>query len=610
MIDLRNNPTPYLNARPDSGLVHYRRLPFKYRYLGKNPTRENNHRVFRLHQTGRFGDDKTVGCMPADSHAKKLIKAACKRETTESMSTYYACLKLADSALKQQANKTKRLVLIDCGKPSESIYGDASAQGIQIIATIAKQKGFSTEVFHLNRDNWDDIKNKLKPGDILGLSSTSPGHINSMNFLDHLGTRLLENLLVIKGGVHEKTAGDYLQFVNRDQRYPVDFSFVSDADKSFPAFLDIYNEAHTLTQAQITEKLQNTQGLVFRGKSKTRKPKLPIDQQVLPSPQNYELLEPFTIFRNPKPDHKMIRVMDMRGCPEHCTFCAIPNMTTRQPARTIVEHLKQVINTGLDQGNKIGCVMFEDATFMTRAKHNKQINQESSAAKFNMDSWLDEFITAMTEFNTEFEADHGYKIQFAIQTRADSLEDDELLAKLRKAGLAGVYIGVESLNDKTLKSVGKGTHASTNTDAIEHCHRNNIDVTASTIIEVSQEQDTLDTIARLMDLGVNEIFTEYRKVYPNTPDANRVCGKNGEKLTPNDVLNAYNDGTYNRTAGGDEDKYNLVVRKDASGDLMVVSDEELIRSSKEVFPKLKALSQEKGYKVLANGHYRKLKNPA
>jgi radical SAM superfamily enzyme YgiQ (UPF0313 family) len=302
--------------------------------------------------------------------------------------------------------------------------------------------------------------------------------------------------------------------------------------------------------------------------------------------------------------------MDMRGCPEHCTFCAIPNMTTRQPARTIVKHLKQVINTGLEQGKKIGCVMFEDATFMTRAKHNKQINQESSAAKFNMDSWLDEFITAMTEFNTEFEADHGYKIQFAIQTRADSLEDDQLLARLRKAGLAGVYIGVESLNDDTLKSVGKGTHASTNTDAIEHCHRNNIDVTASTIIEVNQERDTLDTIARLMDLGVNEIFTEYRKVYPNTPDANRVYGKNGEKLTPNDVLNAYNDGTYNRTAGGDEDLFNLVVRKDTSDYLMVVSDEELFRSSKEVFPKLKALSQQKGYEVLANGHYRKLKNPA
>ncbi len=610
MIASCENITSYLNASPDSGVVHYHRLAFKYRHLGQNPKLENNHRVFRLHQTGRVGDDRTVGCVPADSHAKKLIKAACMRENKKSMSTYYACLKLADSALKQEAYKTKRLVLIDCGKPGESIYGTAYAQGIQIIATIAMQKGFSTEVFHLNHDNWGEIKNKLKPGDILGLSSTSPGHINGMDFLDHLGTRLLENLLVIKGGVHEKTAGDYLQFVNRDQRYPVDFSFVSDADKSFPAFLDIYNEAHTLTQAQITEKLQNIQGLVFRGKHKTRKLKLPIDQQVLPSPQNYELLEPFTIFRNPMPGHKMIRVMDMRGCPEHCTFCAIPNMTTRQPARTIVEHLKQVINTGLDKGKKIGCVMFEDATFMTRAKHDNLINPGSPTQQFNMDSWLHEFITAMTEFNTEFEAEHGYKIQFAIQTRADSLKDDELLARLQKAGLAGVYIGVESLNDDNLKSVGKGTYAITNTKAIEHCHRNNIDVTASTIIEVSQEQDTLDTIARLMDLGVNEIFTEYRKVYPNTPDANRVYGKNGEKLTPNDVLNAYNEGTYNRTEGGDEDKYNLVVRKGTSGDLMVVSDEELFRSSQDVFQKLQALSQEKGYEVLADGHYRKLKNPA
>ncbi|MEY3369702.1 MAG: hypothetical protein RLZZ361_372 [Cyanobacteriota bacterium] len=596
---------PDPNARTNSGHVHYHRLAHRDRYLGRNPIQQDGHLFFQALHTAR----KPVGCMPADSHARKLILAACNRENTKSMSTYYACLKLADSALKQQVNKTKRLVLIDCGKPSESIYGDAYAQGIQIIATIAKQKGFSTEVFHLNRDNWNDIKNRLKPGDILGLSSTSPGHINGMNFLDHLGTRLLENLLVIKGGVHEKTAGDYLQFVNRDQRYPVDFSFVSDADKSFRAFLDIYNEAHTLTQAQITEKLQNIQGLVFRGKHKTRKLKLPIDQQVLPSPQNYELLEPFTIFRNPEPDHKMIRVMDMRGCPEHCTFCAIPNMTTRQPARTIVEHLKQVINTGLEQGKEIGCVMFEDATFMTRAKHDKLINQEISAATFKMDSWLDEFIAAMTEFNTEFKAEHGYKIQFAIQTRADSLKDDQLLARLQKAGLAGVYIGVESLNDDTLKSVGKGTHATTNTSAIEHCHRNNIDVTASTIIEVNQEQDTLDTISRLMDLGVNEIFTEYRKVYPNTPDANRVYGKNGEKLTPIDVLNAYNDGTYNKTEGGNEDKYNLIVRAEGNK-LIVVSDEELFRSSKDVFQKLKALSQEKGYEVLADGHYRKLKNPA
>jgi radical SAM superfamily enzyme YgiQ (UPF0313 family) len=547
--------------------------------------------------------------MPVDSLAKKLIKAACKRENTESMSSYYSCLKLADSALRQQANSTKRLVLIDCGKLGESIYGDAVAQGLQIIATIAEQKGFNTKVFHLNRNDWNDIKNQLKPGDILGLSSTSPGHKNGMDFLEHLGTNLLQKLLVIKGGVHEKMAGDFLQFVNRDQQYPVDFSFVSDADTSFPAFLDLYNQAHTLTQAEITEKLQNIKGLVFRGKPKTRKPKLPIDQQVLPSPQNYELLEPFTIFRNPKPGHKMIRVMDMRGCPEHCTFCAIPNMTTRQPALTIVEHLKQVINTGLEKGNKIGCVMFEDATFMTRPKHDKLINQGELGATFLMNSWLEEFITAMTKFNTEFEAQHGYKIQFAVQTRADSLEDDQLLARLREAGLAGVYIGVESLNDTTLKSVGKRTHATTNTDAIKHCHRNNVDVTASTIIEGNQERNTLYTIARLMDLGVNEIFTEYRKVYPNTPDANRVYGKNGEKLTPNDVLNAYNDGTYNRTAGGDEDKYNLIVRAE-DDKLIVVSDEELLRSSQEVFPKLEALSQQKGYEVLADGHYRKLKNPA
>ena len=196
-----------------------------------------------------------------------------------------------------------------------------------------------------------------------------------------------------------------------------------------------------------------------------------------------------------------------------------------------------------------------------------------------------------------------------LETRADSLEDDQLLARLREAGLAGVYIGVESLNDTTLKSVGKRTHATTNTDAIKHCHHNQIDVTASTIIELNQEQDTLDTISKLMDLGVNEIFTEYRKVYPNTPDANRVYGKNGEKLTPNDVLNTYNDGTYNRTAGGPEDRYNLVVRAD-DNKLIVVSEAELLRSSQKVFPKLKELSLQKGYEVLADGHYRKLKNPA
>jgi len=604
MIALCEISTPYLSPTV-SGWVHYYPPQYEHRHLGANPTRQDGHLLFH-HRTGRYGETP-LGIIPRNKHERKLIQEACKRENQASMSSYYACLKLADSALKQQAKGTKRLVLIDCGKPGKSIYGDAYATGLQIIATIAQQKGFSTEVFHLNRDDWNDIKQQLRPGDILGLSSTSPGHKNGMDFLEHLGTNLLQDLLVIKGGVHEKTAGNLLQFVNRDQRYPVDFSFVSDADTSFPAFLDIYNKAHTLTQAQITEKLQSIQGLVFRGKSETLKPKLPVSQQVLPSPQNYEILEPFTIFRNPEPGHKMIRVMDMRGCPEHCTFCAIPNLTTRQPARTIVEHLKQVINAGLKNGKNISCVMFEDATFMTRPQHDNLINMGPAGARFTMNSWLEQFITAMTEFNTEFEAKHGYKIQFAIQTRADSLEDDELLARLQKAGLAGVYIGVESLNDTTLRQVGKGTHASTNTSAIECCHRNNIDVTASTIIEVSQEQDTLDTIARLMDLGVNEIFTEYRKVYAGTPDAKRVLNTDGQELTLDDVLNAYNDGTYIRKAGGPEDQYNLVVKAQGKK-LIVVSEEELRLSSEKIFPKLRELSHQKGYEVVADGHYCKLKD--
>lgn len=83
--------------------------------------------------------------------------------------------------------------------------------------------------------------------------------------------------------------------------------------------------------------------------------------------------------------------------------------------------------------------------------------------------------------------------------RSDRL-DDELCALLKKAGCWQIAFGVESGNEKVLKSVSKGLGKDTIRKAVEMCHRNGLETFGFFIIGFPE--DTRDTIMETISFAV------------------------------------------------------------------------------------------------------------
>ncbi|HXQ49275.1 MAG TPA: radical SAM protein, partial [Thermoplasmata archaeon] len=121
-------------------------------------------------------------------------------------------------------------------------------------------------------------------------------------------------------------------------------------------------------------------------------------------------------------------LLTSRGCPFDCSWCSKPTFgrTFRQqsPARVIEELV------ALTTRYRVDYVRFCDDVFGVSRP------------------WIDELIDRMTA------ADLG--LQFECLARVDLLKPD-LLHRLRKVGLARVYVGVESGSQKMLDLMNRGT---------------------------------------------------------------------------------------------------------------------------------------------------------
>jgi radical SAM superfamily enzyme YgiQ (UPF0313 family) len=554
-----------------------------------------------------IGDEgRVLGVVPCDKAAKKVLRELALRKGLKSISLPEISFKLNQVAFLGK----RKLVLVDAGKRGDSIYGKDVANGLQVLSKVARDQGFAVEIFHLNSDSVQSIIDKIKPGDIVGLSSTSPGHEHAMSFINKLKA-LKSKVLIVKGGKHESFAGADLQ---SKSNYPVDISFLGDADQTLPMLLDLFKKANSLDLLEIQQALEKIPGIAYAGRKNLASEVRALGKNmVLPEFVDYRVSTPFSNFRNPDPDHQMLRIMDMRGCPEACTFCSISSLATRMKPEDLVSHIKEQIDAGY-QANppvKIAYIMFEDGTFATSPKQNRRISFDGQ--KYDTNSWLKSFSEQMISLNKELKANYGHALKFGIQTRSDSFEENlDLLSWLKDAGLESVYLGVETLSSdpKDLQRLGKRTFRSTNLDAINKCHKAGVNVTASVMCELGREEKAIKTIEELMKLGVNEIFTEFRKVYPDTADASRVIDHNGKPVSAREISRRYSTGELHYGLPGKEDAMNLIVQavdpSDPYSKLQVVDINELKESSARYYASLAKLPQELGYKTDAYGHYLKI----
>ena len=137
------------------------------------------------------------------------------------------------------------------------------------------------------------------------------------------------------------------------------------------------------------------------------------------------------------PYYRWSSMQTSRGCPMNCSFCSVTAFNgrrfRRRPLDAVIEELEQIPQklVGLTDDNIIGY------------------------GKKDME-WTHNFFSRILE--------KGIKKVFFTQTSILFGEDKELIRLAARAGLKIVFVGVESVNSKTLQAYQKGIN-------LEHLHQ-------------------------------------------------------------------------------------------------------------------------------------------
>ena len=134
----------------------------------------------------------------------------------------------------------------------------------------------------------------------------------------------------------------------------------------------------------------------------------------------------------------IVSIETSRGCPNACNFCSVTKFYGRKyrtkPIDYVIEELKQVKDMGK-------FVFFSDDNFA--GKPNRTINLLEAIADNGLNRWS------------------------SAQVTVKAAENPKLLGALKKAGVRALYVGVESIIDETLNSLGKPYSAKQNKENIK-----------------------------------------------------------------------------------------------------------------------------------------------
>ncbi len=203
----------------------------------------------------------------------------------------------------------------------------------------------------------------------------------------------------------------------------------------------------------------------------------------LPTPR-YDLLSPGFVIRRV--------IQATRGCPFHCSFCSVPSVNPGFRTRPVEEVLRDIRYDNFPHWWQRKVVWFWDDNLTARRPYVKQLLQ----AMIPLKKW------------------------WLTQASLDIARDPELLELMQASGCIGVFLGIESFGEASLKDAAKEQNrAPQYKEAIATIHSYGIAVMAGFI--AGFDADTPQSIAlmarNLADIGVDVPFLSILTPYKGTP---------------------------------------------------------------------------------------------
>lgn len=232
---------------------------------------------------------------------------------------------------------------------------------------------------------------------------------------------------------------------------------------------------------------------------------LPLDG--LPTPR-YDLLGPQFVIRRV--------IQATRGCPFHCAFCSVPAVNPGFRTRPVAEVIRDIEYNDFPHWWQRKVVWFWDDNLTARRPYIKDLLR----AMLPLKKW------------------------WLTQASLDIARDSELLDLMRDSGCIGVFLGIESFGEASLKEAFKAQNKTAQyKESIRIIHEHGIAVMAGFI--AGFDGDTPESIVemadRLADIGVDVPFLSILTPYKGTPLYDRLEAE-GRLLPERDwrFYNGYN----------------------------------------------------------------------
>ncbi|MHC4943900.1 MAG: radical SAM protein [Planctomycetota bacterium] len=334
------------------------------------------------------------------------------------------------------------------------------ARGIDLLATLCREAGYldtrsiTLKYYWGERGLTEKLWTRLAESDVVGISAISRTAPPAYALAREVRA-INPKAWIVFGGPHTTALPDEALEYG-------DVVVMREGDRTILELLERINENRE------TPCLEGLKGIAFRDGEET----------FIAPPRPFLIPEEFNALPFPEYPPEVLKgistrvMITSRGCPHGCSYCAV------------------IENFGRCYRSMTPERMFEYFEHLT-ANSDKQIfigDDNFTANPGRIKKWCELILAS------------GRKKQgWSAQVRVEAAKDKELLKLMKRAGCHTVMIGLESIDDETLRLWNKRSSLDKNIEAIKGFQDARIDVHGMFVL--GSEQETADTVRKTVDFA-------------------------------------------------------------------------------------------------------------
>ncbi len=367
-----------------------------------------------------------------------------------------------------------KIIFIEPKPPEPHVYSKYKIPrlGCVLLATILRDAGYEVKVYveEIKKLDWAEANS----ADVIAISTTTSTTNRGYMMADKFRKA---GKTVIMGGSHvtfmQEEALEHCDYVVRNEGEKVIVDLMKGIEKG-----DVPESLPNLSYKKDGKVINNPISAYIE------------DLDSLPIP-DYTLVEGW------KNNNLVLSLETSRGCPFNCAFCSVILMFGRKyrfkSVERIVKEVKYYIET-----LKPRHIFFCDDNFTAKPERTKQV--------------LRRFI------------EEGLQLDWSAQVRVEAGRDPELLELMRQTNCYAVYVGLESVNPKTLELYNKHQTVDQIKSAISSFRKHQIHIHGMFVFgsDADDLQTIFDTVTFARKTRVDSVQFLILTPLPGTPVFNNL----------------------------------------------------------------------------------------